>query len=211
MNGSRMGLGGLGVAANGSRRGSFISAAGGLGANGSMSSVGQGSGLPGIGIQVSTMGGGGGGGLGAPGLGAPGLGAPGLGGENGGSSYFNRPRRGSFAPSATNSNKIHPESINAFNQSRPISYTGTKTGTDRNSQSGSQIYGGYSYMDETATYNDNDQDFDDGKPRFKALPAWVTNRISSKTVAIICFVFMFGLALSVVIYNFVQLSQGTTA
>ncbi|KAJ3415554.1 hypothetical protein HDV05_004605 [Chytridiales sp. JEL 0842] len=209
MNGSHMGLGGLGVPSSGSRRGSFISTAGGMGVNGSMMSFGQGGGAPGIGIQVPTMGGAGLGG-GGGGLGAAGLGAPGLGGENGGSAFFNRSRRASFSPSATNSNKVHPESIHAFNQSRKMSYTGTQTGTDRNSQSGSQIYGGYSYMDETATYTDNGQDIDDGRPRFKALPDWVTNRISSKTVAIICFLFMFGLALSVIIYNFVQLGQGTS-
>ncbi|KAJ1549617.1 hypothetical protein HK405_004262 [Cladochytrium tenue] len=45
-------------------------------------------------------------------------------------------------------------------------------------------------------------------PAFKALPAWITRRVSSKTVAIVCFVLTLLLTIAVVVYDFVLIGLG---
>ncbi|KAJ3108665.1 hypothetical protein HDU97_000521 [Phlyctochytrium planicorne] len=54
----------------------------------------------------------------------------------------------------------------------------------------------------------NAEDDDDVTPGFKALPQWVTQRIPSRVFAIVCFVLTFGLALTVILYDFVLLGMG---
>ncbi|KAJ3324854.1 hypothetical protein HDU76_013320 [Blyttiomyces sp. JEL0837] len=46
-----------------------------------------------------------------------------------------------------------------------------------------------------------------GPPTFRALPEWITNRVSAKIVAWICMVVMAGLSLSVLLYNIAQLAN----
>ncbi|KAI9351397.1 hypothetical protein BDR26DRAFT_929851 [Obelidium mucronatum] len=51
-------------------------------------------------------------------------------------------------------------------------------------------------------------DMESGPPSFKTLPDWVTKYISSKTVAIICFVIITSMTLAVLTYDFVMLGFG---
>ncbi|KAJ3139418.1 hypothetical protein HK101_003642, partial [Irineochytrium annulatum] len=51
-------------------------------------------------------------------------------------------------------------------------------------------------------------DMDGMAPVFRALPEWVTKRVSSRTVAIFCFTLTLVLALSVLMYDFVELGMG---
>ncbi|KAJ3110522.1 hypothetical protein HDU96_006508 [Phlyctochytrium bullatum] len=53
-----------------------------------------------------------------------------------------------------------------------------------------------------------DDDDDDGKPSFKAIPPWLARYIRPKTAAIICFILTFGMAVLVVVYDFVLLATG---
>ncbi|KAJ3207562.1 hypothetical protein HDU67_007377 [Dinochytrium kinnereticum] len=54
----------------------------------------------------------------------------------------------------------------------------------------------------------DDDDEDDGKPGFKALPPAVAKVIRPRTAAILCFVITFGLALTVLVYDLSMLGMG---
>jgi hypothetical protein len=186
--------------------------------------------VPGFGVGggsfMALSGGGQGGGGGMPGLGiaVPGLG---LGGDPGRGMDFGMQRNDTVQSNNQNPNLNNRRMSHNSQTSRKIYPQGAESvrggggsfhaSTQRDSMGTQDIYGNgmYAnasmlYQDDTMTYDDGTYtgDIDDGKPRFKALPDWVTRRVSGKWVALFCFVLTTGLALSVLTYNFYLLSQG---
>ncbi|KAJ3070320.1 hypothetical protein HDU98_006674 [Podochytrium sp. JEL0797] len=73
----------------------------------------------------------------------------------------------------------------------------------------SMLIDGMSYLGSSvgdSTYFEDD--FNSGPPSFKTLPEWVTKYVSSRTVAIMCFVFITTLTVAVLMYDFVMLGYG---
>ena len=121
-------------------------------------------------------------------------------------------RRGSFTDRRLSSVDRRPS--NAGQQSRRVSSVypspmNMRDGSDYSDQNSK--YGGDSMYEYDDSENDESIEIDDGTPPFTALPEWVTRRIRSRTVAIICFILTCGMAITVVIYNFVQLATPSTS
>lgn len=89
------------------------------------------------------------------------------------------------------SGKVHP-SHPSLNMS--LTDSGSLLTDDANNRSGSILV-------------EDDYYEESGPPSFKALPDWVTRRIKSRTVAIICFAFTLILDLTVIIYNLASSSS----
>ncbi|KAI8849201.1 hypothetical protein BC829DRAFT_392160 [Chytridium lagenaria] len=75
----------------------------------------------------------------------------------------------------------------------------------------SSFLGGGSLTNGEVTVQGYEDEEDDGLPRFTAVPSWAMKYVRPRTAAMICFVITFGLALTVIVYDFAMLAKGKSS